>query len=123
MRVVPALLVLVAGCIAAEPGQGVMTESTQRKACTDLEGLSFQGHIENSQLVAFNPDDAEYSIYVETAADGAQSMGLAQCISTGQTTIIYLDGAIDRYSARVDVRPGAPQTYLRWTDGSTLVAY
>lgn len=123
MRAVPALLVLLAGCIAAESGQGVTTENTQRKACADLEGLSFQGHIENSQLVAFNPDDAEYSIYVETAADGTQSMGLAQCISTGQTTIIYLDGATDRYSARVDVRPGTPQTYLRWADGSTLVSY
>jgi hypothetical protein len=123
MRAVLATLLLTTvGCIAAEPGQDKDTETAQRKACSDLEGLTFQGGLGNSQLVAFVADDAEYSTYTETAADGTQSIGLAQCISAGFTNVIYLDGTADHWSARADLTNTAGGMVLQWTDGQTLVA-
>ena len=125
MRSLLALIVLTSGCIAAEPGKGKDTETAQRKACTDLEGLTFQGGPVESgiaQSVAFVADDAEYSTYTETAVDGTQSIGLAQCISAGSTTVIYVDGVTDHWSARADIPNTAGGMFLQWTDGATLVA-
>lgn len=113
---------LLAGCIAAEPGKETENASA-RKACTDLEGRAFHGA--GAQVVSFVADDAEYSTYTETTADGAQSMGIAQCLTVnGTTSVIYLDGAIDHYSARVDVRNAdtAPELFVRWTDGRLLTS-
>ncbi len=120
MRSLLALIVLTSGCIAAEPGSGKDMATTQRRACTELEGLTFQG-ASNAQLVAFAADDAEYSTYTETQADGTQSMGLAQCINAGNTTVIYIDGITDHWSARADL-PTAGGMYLQWTDGQTFAA-
>jgi hypothetical protein len=121
MRAVLATLVLLGGCLAAEPGKDTQNAS-QRKACSELEGLTFQGGVNNAQVVTFVADDAEYSTYTETAADGTQSIGLAQCITAGATNIIYIDGATDHWSARADVPNTAGGMFLQWTDGQTLVA-
>lgn len=128
MRAVLATLLLAAfgaGCIAAEPGKETENPS-QRMACTELEGLTFRGGIDNARLVAFVADDAEYSTYTETSADGTQSMGLAQCIVEGNINVIYIDGATDHYSARAEVpsssSPATGGVFLQWTDGQTLVS-
>ncbi|GEM_PF-6946740 len=121
MRAVLAMFALVAGCIAAEPGKETPSASP-RKACTELEGLTFSSPI-GAQSVAFVTDDAEYSTYTETAPDGTQSMGLAQCITTSTTNIIYIDGATDHWSARADVPSTGTDIYLQWTDGHSLTAY
>lgn len=120
MRAVLAMSVLVAGCIAAEPGKETPSASP-RKACTELEGLTFSSPV-GPQSVAFVTDDVEYSTYTETAADGTQSMGLAQCITANNTNIIYIDGATDHWSARADVPPAGTDIYLQWTDGHSLTA-
>lgn len=120
MRVVLVMPLLVA-CIASEPGTET-PNATQRKACSELEGLTFQsGLAQGTRAVTFNADDAEYSTYTATA-DGAQAIGLAQCISVGATTIIYVDGATDHWSARADVSNTASGIHLRWVDGATLLA-
>lgn len=113
MRVVVPMLVLVAGCLAAEPGKDETV--THRTACTLLEGRTFQGS--NGAVVAFVADDAEYSTWTESTT---QSMGIAQCLAVKGTTIVYLDGEIDHYSARVDIRDG--EHVLQWSDGSRLVS-
>jgi hypothetical protein len=116
------LFVLVAGCIAAEPGKDTGTTS-QRKACTELEGRTFVGGVNHTQLVSFVAEDAEYSTYTETTAEGAQSTGIAQCITANATDIIYIDGAIDHYSARADVRNDDGEMFLQWTDGRQLTSF
>jgi hypothetical protein len=125
MRAV-AMLVLIlasgAGCIAAEPGKETQNASA-RKACSDLEGLTFQVGVPSPQTVTFVADDAEYSTYSEVTDDGTQNVGLAQCIDAGPTNIIYLDGAIDHHSARADLRSNTTQIYLQWSDGRWLVSY
>ncbi|MFN0250180.1 MAG: hypothetical protein ACKV2T_25070 [Kofleriaceae bacterium] len=120
--ILPALLG-GAGCIAAEPGRGKDTETSPRKACTELEGLTFVGGPGNGESVTFATDDAEYSTYTETAPDGTQSIGLAQCDSVGLTNLIFIDGATDRHGARADLPNSASGMFLTWSDGQTLVAF
>jgi hypothetical protein len=116
------LLAFGAGCIAAEPGKGKDTETSPRKACTELEGLTFVGGPGNGESVAFATDDAEYSTYTETAPDGTQSIGLAQCDTVGLINLIFIDGATDRHGARAETPNTAGGMFLLWTDGQTLVA-
>jgi hypothetical protein len=121
MRAVLALAILLAGCIAAEPGKETENASA-RKACVELEGRTFQSGV---QTVSFVADDAEYSTYTETTPEGAQSTGIAQCVSVSGTNVIYLDGSIDHIGARADLRnpESGSEMFLRWTDGHLLTSF
>ena len=109
------------GCIAAEPGAGTdSTSSSRRNACEALEGLSFVGP--EGQVIAFAPDDLEYTTYTETAADGTSSIGLVQCLDAGYTFFLFTDGATDRWSARADISFNPSLVFLTWTTGQMLTS-
>ena len=115
-RAVLSMLLLTAGCIAAEPPGKEAESASQRKACSELEGHAFAS---NGVQVAFAADDAEYSTYTVTAADGTQSLGLAQCVFAGSRGVIYVDGATDHWAARAEL---GSELQLVWLDGRTLTA-